>query len=99
MKPQQKKRQKKGEYDGYEYAPVLDPTHAPPKTRGVRKRGSGKSAAEEKGEQPAPQIRPRHTMYEAPTTSQAPAAAASEEQAEERRVVPPRQEGIDHAGA
>ena len=50
MKPQQKKRRKAGEYDGYEYEAVRDPGQGPDeeqkKSRGERKRGSGRNTEE-----------------------------------------------------
>lgn len=64
MKPEQKRRSKRGEYDGYEYLPVLSPDQDLKRVRGERKRGAGKKTGKEDETHAATDIHPRHLMYE-----------------------------------
>ena len=83
MKPEQKKRHKRGEYDGYEYMPVLTTDQDLKKVRGERKRGSGKKTGREDEAQTPPEVLPRHMMYEETVSS-----AAEKEDADTLRARP-----------
>jgi hypothetical protein len=83
MKPEQKKRHKRGEYDGYEYMPVLTTAQDLKKVRGERKRGSGKKTGKEDEAQTPPEVLPRHMMYE-----ETGASAAEKEDADTLRAHP-----------
>ncbi len=83
MKPEQKKKHKRGEYDGYEYEPVLTPEQDLKKARGERKRGSGKKAGKEDDAQAVSDVLPRHMMYE-----ETASPSAEQEESETLRARP-----------
>lgn len=85
LKPEPKKRHKRGEYDGYEYQPALSTEPEPPKKeRGERKRGKSRPTEDEPEERPAAGNPPRHTMYEAASSESAqPAEEPNASQTEE----------------